>query len=255
MTYNPMDLTGRAILVTGASSGLGRATAILVSRLGGRVLLVARNVERLEETYHSLEGDGHSLLSVDLGETEMIPQMIADQAEKFGPFAGAVHAAGIALLKPLRVCRTADFESSYRINVVAGAQLLRGLTARRGVIAAAGCSVVIIGSVMSILGTAGLGTYAASKAAVMGLVRCAALELVKDRVRVNAVLPGQFKSGMSVQSETQLLPEQVQSIGAMHPLGVGRAEDVANAVAFLLGDAGRWITGSSLVVDGGYSVE
>jgi NAD(P)-dependent dehydrogenase (short-subunit alcohol dehydrogenase family) len=255
MTYNPMDLTGRAVLVTGASSGLGRATAILVSRLGGRVLLVARNSDRLAETLQSMEGDGHALLSFDLNDTEAIPKLVAEQAATFGPFAGLVHAAGVVLLKPLRMCRSEDYESIYRINVVAAAQLLRGLTMRRGVIAANGCSAVIVGSVMSVLGKAGLGAYAASKAAVLGLVRTAALELARDGVRANAVVPGHFQSEMAERNQTQLLPEQMQAIRAMHPLGIGRSEDVANAIAFLLADTSRWITGSALVVDGGYSIE
>ena len=177
--HNPMDLTGRAVMVTGASSGLGWRNRDPRLRLGGRVLLVARNADRLDETRRSLEGDGHAMLSFDLTETDKIPAMVAEQAAAFGPLAGMVHAAGLLLLKPLRACRTADFESVYRINVVAAAQLLRGLTARQGITAASGCSAVIIGSVMSILGTPGLGTYAASKAAVLGLVRTAALELAR----------------------------------------------------------------------------
>lgn len=255
MDRNPMDLTGRAVLVTGASSGLGRTTAILVSRLGGRVLLVARNVERLEETQRCLQGDGHAMLNFDLSETDHISEMVAEQAAKFGPFAGVVHAAGLVLLKPLRVCRPSDYESLYRINVVAAAQLLRGLTVQRDLVSTEGCSVVIVGSVMSILGKAGLGAYAASKAAVLGLVRTAALELARDGIRVNAVIPGQFQSEMADRTNSQLSPEHVADIHAMHPLGMGRVEDVANAIAFLLADSGRWITGSGLVVDGGYSIE
>ena len=255
MACNPMDLAGRTILVTGASSGLGRATAILVSRLGGRVLLVARNAERLAETHRLLEGDGHAVLAFDLNDTEKIPEMVAEQAAKMGPLAGVVHSAGVAVLKPLRMCRTADYESLYRINVVAAAQLLRGLTAKRGIVAPEGCSVVVVGSVMSILGSTGRASYAASKAAVLGLVRVAALELAREGIRVNAVLPGQFQSKMVDESGAQLLPEQMQAIAAKHPLGVGLAEDVANAVAFLLAGSARWITGSCLVVNGGYSVE
>jgi NAD(P)-dependent dehydrogenase (short-subunit alcohol dehydrogenase family) len=250
--YNPMDLTGRRVLVTGASSGLGRATAILVSRLGGRVLLVARNAERLDETCRSLEGDGHAVLSFDLNETDKIPGMVAEQAAKCGPLDGVVHAAGIVPLKPLRVCRTADYERVYRINVIAGAQLLVGLT-KRGVTASGGCSAVIVGSVMSVVGAVGLSTYVASKAAVTGLVRAAALELAGDHIRVNVVLPGSFESGITEQSKLLLQSKHLEAIEKMHPLGVGRAEDVANAIAFLVADSGRWITGSCLTVDGGYT--
>lgn len=253
MVYNPMDLTGRAVMVTGASSGLGRATAILLSRLGARVLLVARNMERLQETHRRLEGQGHACLSFDLNETEQITKLLADQAAMFSPFSGLVHAAGVVLLKPLRVCRPQDYESLYRINVVAAAQLLRGLTAKRGVIAPEGCSAVVVGSVMSVVGEIGRSAYAASKAAVAGLVRAGALELAREKIRVNAVLPGSFESEMTEQDKSQLLPEHLLAIERMHPLGVGRAEDVADAIAFLIADTGRWITGSCLVVDGGYT--
>jgi NAD(P)-dependent dehydrogenase (short-subunit alcohol dehydrogenase family) len=215
-------------------------------------LLVARNTQRLEETRHSLEGDGHSLLSFDLNETDKIPEMVAGQTANFGPLSGVVHAAGVLLLKPLRVCRTADYESVYRINVVAAAQLLRGLT-KRGAAAPEGASAVLVGSVMSVVGDAGLSAYVASKSGLAGLARAAALELAKERIRVNAVLPGSFESGMSEQNKAQMLPEQIQAIVQMHPLGMGRAEDIANAVAFFLADTARWITGTCLLVDGGYT--
>lgn len=248
-----MDMTGRAVLVTGASSGLGRATAILLSRLGARVLLIARNVERLKETYDALDGNGHAFCSFDLNETDKIVQLIADHAAQFSPFSGLVHAAGVYLVKPLRVCRPQDFDALYRINVVAASQLLRGLTAKRGVVASNGCSAVVVASVMSVVGDVGLSAYAASKAAIMGLVRTSALELAKENIRVNAVLPGTFDSGITQNSMSALLPEHIDAIHRMHPLGTGRAEDVANAVAFLLADTGRWITGSCLAVDGGYT--
>jgi NAD(P)-dependent dehydrogenase (short-subunit alcohol dehydrogenase family) len=254
MTANPMDLSGRAILVTGASSGLGRATAILLSQLGARVLLVARNAERLQETLGQLEGTGHACLSFDLGQVEGVAAMVAEQAKTFGRFHGLVHAAGIVQAKPFRVCRPADYEAIYRVNVVAAAQALQGLT-RREVAAPEGCSVVLIGSVLSIVGDVGVSAYAGSKGALLALVRVAALELVRDRIRVNAVLPGHFTSAMSVMAEERLTRAHVDAIEAKHPMGRGRAEDVANPVAFLLSDAARWITGTGLVVDGGYTAQ
>lgn len=249
--HNPLDLTGRSVLVTGASSGLGRATAILMSRLGARVLLLGRSVQRLQETLDRLEGAGHQLVSFDLENVEGIPDLLADQATRFASFSGLVHSAGALTTKPLYLCRPEDYESLYRLHVVAAAQFLRGLT-RRGVASPEGCSAVLVGSVMSCVAAPGKAAYAASKAAVLGLVRAAALELVRHRIRVNAVLPGSFQSEMTEQDEKRLTEEQIQEIKNMHPLGVGRAEDVANAVAFLVADSGRWITGTGLIVDGGY---
>jgi len=255
MALNPMDLTGRCVLITGASSGLGRATAILMSRLGARLLLLGRNVERLRQTLAALEGEGHGVLEFDLNNVDGIVPMLTEQAAKFSPLSGLVHAAGITQTRPLQVCRPEDYESIYRVNVVAASQLLRGLTKPR-IVLPTGCSAVIIGSDMSIRGLPGLSSYASSKAAVLGLVRCAALELARFHIRVNAVLPGHFggESEMDRDFRQHVPAENVRKLEELYPLGFGRSEDVANAVAFLIADTARWITGSSLVVDGGRTV-
>jgi NAD(P)-dependent dehydrogenase (short-subunit alcohol dehydrogenase family) len=250
--YNPMELTGRGVLVTGASSGLGRATAVLLSRLGARVFLIGRDETRLQETLRALEGQGHDAMSFDLNQTEKIPGLLVDLAGRFLPFSGVVHAAGNAQLKPLRVCRPQDLDDLHRIHVVAASQLLRGLT-KRGVTAPGGCSVVILGSIASLRGASGMASYCTAKAAVLGLIRAAALELAQDKIRVNAVLPGYCETAMTDGTSQLRSAEHVQKTIAEHPLGVGRPEDVANAVAFLIADTARWITGSSLVVDGGFT--
>lgn len=252
MTVNPMNLGGMNVLVTGASSGLGRASAVLMSQLGARVLLVGRNPERLQETLELLDGQGHQSLAFDLGDVAAIAAMLDQQAASFGRFDGVVHAAGILSTRPLRVSNPDVFESIYRINVVAAGQLLRGIT-KRSVVGDSGCSVVLVGSVTSSVGVPGLAAYAASKSAILGLMRSAALELAPSRIRVNAILPGQFESPMADQQWKGLTEEQIARIGAMHPLGIGRASDVANCIAFLVSPAARWVTGSTLAVDGGYT--
>jgi NAD(P)-dependent dehydrogenase (short-subunit alcohol dehydrogenase family) len=252
MTLNPMDLTGRSVLITGASSGLGRATAVLMSQLGARLLLLGRSEERLQQTLASLEGEGHQCLAFDLNEVQGIAAMVAEQAAKIGPFSGLVHSAGVTQTRPLQICRPEDIENLFRVNVVAASQLLRGLTKPR-VISPDGCSAVIVGSVMSCVGAPGKASYSTSKAAVLGLVRSAALELARQRIRVNALLPGYFRSEMNERDEKSMTSEQVQEIEKLHPLGIGRAEDVAGAAAFLVADASRWITGTGLTVDGGYT--
>ncbi len=254
MALNPMDLSGRGVLVTGASSGLGRAASILMSRLGARLLLLGRDAERLNETRAALDGEGHDCLAFDLNETGRIAPMLGEQLAKFGPLSGLVHAAGIAQTRPLQVCRPEDFENLLRIHVVAASQLLRGLTKPRAV-APDGCSAVIVGSVMSCVGAPGKGAYATSKAAVLGLVRCAALELARHRIRVNAILPGYFRSEMNLRDAKSMTPEQLQEIAKVHPLGIGEPDDVALPVAFLVSDASRWITGAGLAVDGGYMAQ
>ncbi|MEI7687440.1 MAG: SDR family oxidoreductase, partial [Planctomycetota bacterium] len=240
--------------VTGASSGLGRATAILLSRLGARVFLIGRNEARLQEAIGLLKGSGHEYLSFDLNEADKIADLVTDLAKRFSPFSGVVHSAGIVQIKPLRVCRTQDFESLFRTNVVAGAQLLRGLT-KRGAVATGGCSFVFISSALGIVGAPGMHAYCTSKAAILGLVRSAALELVKDRIRVNAVLPGYCETIMTSIEQQIRTPEQLHRTLDAHPMGIGQPDDVANAVAFLVADTARWITGTHIVVDGGFSAD
>ena len=135
---------------------------------------------------------------------------------------------------------------------MAASQLLRALTNKSGV-SDKGCSVVLIGSVTSCVGAPGLAAYSTSKSALLGLPRSAALELAASRIRVNAVLPGHFQTPMADQHKGMLTEEQLAQIAAMHPLGIGRAEDVATCIAFLVSPAARWVTGSSFVVDGGYT--
>ncbi len=254
MPANPMDLTGANVLVTGASSGLGRASAILMSQLGAKLLLVARNEERLKKTVDALDGEGHQSVPFDLSDVATIPAMLTEQTASFGKLDGVVHAAGILNTRPLRVSSPEVFESIYRLNVVAAGQLLRGIT-KRSVVGENGCSVVLVGSVTSSVGAPGLAAYSASKSGLLGLMRSAALELAPSRIRVNAVLPGQFESPMADQQWKSLTDEQVAQIRAMHPLGFGQAADVANCVAFLISPAARWVTGSSLAVDGGYTAQ
>jgi len=254
MPINPMDLTGAKILITGASSGLGRESAVMMSKLGARLFIMGRSEERLGETLSRLEGDGHESLAFDLSEVGEIVSTVTDLAKSFGGFSGIVHSAGIVETRPIRISQPKTYEDIYKINVVAASQLLRATT-KQCVISDTGCSVVLIGSFMSLVGASGLAAYATSKSALLGLVRTAALELAKNKIRVNAVLPGQFATPMTEHQRKRLEEEQIQQIDKMHPLGVGQVEDVASCVAFLISPAARWVTGSGLVVDGGYTAQ
>lgn len=251
MTANPMDLSGRSILVTGASSGIGRETAILLSQLNARVVLAARNRERLEQTLGTLQGDGHMVAPIDLSKVEEIPAWFDAVVARSGPLQGLVHCAGIATILPVRGITPAKLDELMRVNF-ASAFLLAKAFRRRGC-SLPDSSLVFLSSVAAFASLPGQSIYAASKAALMGLAKALALELAPEKIRVNCVAPAFVESEMLERVRETLTPEAFQAIEAAHPLGLGTVRDVAHAIAFLLAATGRWITGTTLVVDGGYS--
>lgn len=248
---NPMDLTGSRILVTGAGSGIGREVAMLLSQLGARVVLAGRRLERLQETAALLEGDGHLPVSYDLGEALGIPAWIRTLTQEGGPFDGMVHMAGVHSFRPLRSLDPAYLDQIMQSNLGSAVALARGL--RQKDCCRKPASLVFTASVAGLTGVAGASAYSASKGALIALTRSLALELAREEIRVNCLAPGFVETPMTEQLRASLLPEQFSAIEAMHPLGLGQPRDVAHAAAFLLAPTGRWITGSTLVIDGGYT--
>jgi NAD(P)-dependent dehydrogenase (short-subunit alcohol dehydrogenase family) len=248
---NPLDFTGRTVLVTGASSGIGRDTALLLSQLGARLILVGRNEERLAETMRSLDGDGHKAESFDLSSTDDISHWLKTMSGSSGPLHGLVHSAGMHKLRPLRVLSSQAVDEVMRINVGAAIGLAKGFC-QKGV-SAPGGSIVLLSSVAALTGQAGLAAYAASKGAVVALTRTLAVELASQDIRVNCVAPGLVTTEMGRGLLTALTPGQCDALKAEHLLGFGSPRDVSNAIVFLLAETARWITGTVLVVDGGYT--
>lgn len=248
-----MQMTGKTVLVTGASSGIGRATAILVSDLGARIILVGRNEAGLEETRTKLAGTEHILAPFDLTQTEAITPWIRDLSRVHGSIRGIAHAAGAHLIRPLQMVKSADVEDMLRLNVLSSLMLAKGFR-QRGVNDEGG-SIVYVSSVMGAVGAPGCAVYCASKGALDAMGKALALELAKDRIRVNCVAPGVVETAMTEESASALGEAQTDTIRSLHPLGFGAAKDVANAIAFLLSEAGRWITGVIQTVDGGYTAQ
>lgn len=240
------------MLVTGASSGLGRQIAICASNLGAGVIVSGRDGARLDETLVMLAPGEHAKAPLDLADPTDVGPWLSRVAQA-GPVHALVHSAGVHLLKPFKAVTVPQYEDLMRINVTAGWALAHAF--RQKAVRGPEATIVFVSSVMGLVGEQGLSAYCASKAALGGLVRALSLELARERIRVNCVAPGYVQSatGMAAQMKDQLTDAQFEALTQMHPLGLGRAEDVAHAVAFLISPAARWITGTTLVVDGGYT--
>ena len=244
------DFQGKNILITGASSGLGRATSILISQLGGQVCLVGRDTDRLQETMNLMSGDGHMIAAFDLAIHEQYPELFTRVLDEMGPLSGLAHFAGLYSTLPLRVSKPDKLDELMKVNLYAFVELVRQLTNKKQFIHEKGCSVLAISSVVALRGIATLSAYAATKAAIDAVVRCFAIELASRKIRVNSIAPGHIDTPMT--QAMQLNTAQLEAISNLHPLGLGQSLDVANLAAFLLAEESQWITGTTIPIDGGF---
>lgn len=244
------SVLGKRVLVTGASSGIGKATAVRLADLGAKVILGGREEARLAVTMSEMRAGDHAISTFDLADVACIPEWLRGIANAHGPIDGVAHCAGVQRYMGLRQLEPASVESLLSMNVTASLMLLNG--ARRKDVRASGLSIVLVSSVMAFAGEAMQTVYCASKGAVVSLVRSAAVELAAERIRINAVAPGVVETPMTEAMFSRITESQIETVRMAHPLGFGKPSDVANAIAFLLGEESRWITGTTLVVDGGY---
>lgn len=247
--HNPMDLTGRVMLVTGASAGIGRATAVLLSRLGARVVVNGRDLDRLNETIDRLTGEGHGVAAFDLSDLDAVPGWMKAQAAIHGPFDGVAHCAGVQTLRPVRIFSAAFFDEVMRANLGSALALARGL--RQKGCHAERAALALISSTAATAASPGNVVYAASKGGVIAATKGLAVELLNDGIRVNCVVPSIVETELIERGKQKLTAEQYEHLRALQPLGFGHPDDIAHMLAYLLADTSRWMTGSIVTVDGG----
>ena len=248
------NLKNKNIVITGASSGIGRQCAITFSKLGANVILIARNKERLKEIYDRLNKGNHLIISQDITEYDRLEEIINIAVNKVGRISGFIHSAGIEMTLPLRSMQPSYYEEMFSINVIAGFELVR-IISKNKYLDESGASFVFISSIMGIVGNTALVGYSASKGALISAIKSMAIEFIPKNIRVNCILPGHVETEMANKLFEKISEESKKEIINMHPLGLGKPEDIANTCAFLLSDASRWITGTNLIVDGGYSAK
>lgn len=240
ITKNPFHLRDKTILVTGASSGIGREVAIQCAKVGARLVISGRDEARLNETLAVLTGAGHRALFADLTNPKQVDALV----EQAGEIDGVVHGAGVSGVMPIRMVSDAFLDHVISINFKAPVLLTQRLLYQKKI--RDGGSIIFMTSLAAHTGTIGLGPYAAAKAGLIGLMRCLALEVARRGIRVNALSPGLVNTPLLDHIQS-LLDEKSK----MYPLGIGRPEDVAYAVLYFLADASRKVTGTSFHLDGG----
>lgn len=244
---NILDLSDKTILVTGAASGIGREAAITISRLGAKIILLDISAEGLQDTLHSLEGEGHIIKVTDLTDFEFLKILVNEVVEKCGKLNGVVHCAGISSRKPLNVLSYDGFGKVMDINFYSFVELVKNATKKKYF--EDGGSIVVMSSISSIRGYKAKAEYCVSKAAVDAFVRCMALELAERKIRVNSIMPGAVITPMAIKAQT--LNNQLGTDSFEAPLGNTEPYEVANMIVFLLSNATKTITGTSILMDGG----
>lgn len=243
--FNPFSLENKTILVTGASSGIGRETAIVCSKMGAHVVITGRNEERLGQTLNKLSGIGHITLAADLTNNEDVSIL----TENCPSLDGIVHCAGIGDRTLLKSVREKDLERVMNANFNAPVLLQRALLKSKKI--KDGASIVFIASRAPFAPTVGNGLYSASKGALIAYAKVLGLELAPKMIRVNCICPAMVWTEL-IERDATLMGVDYHEAEKAYPLKrYGKPEDVANLAVYLLSDASSWMTGSCIDITGG----
>ena len=245
-----VSLKDKNILITGASSGIGKATAILFSELGANVIITARNEGKLDESYKALNPSIHHLnINADLTQVNDIKSLV----KLLPAIDGIVHCCGKVMPVPVKFIKESQLQDVFSVNYFSAVNLISELLMQKKI--NNNSSIAFISSVSTLHAYFGGAPYISSKAALEGYAKTLALELAPKKIRVNVLQPALvrtaiFDSTINAAIDTEKMNELVNS----YPLGIGEPIDLANALAFFMSDASKWITGSSLKMDGGLTL-
>lgn len=250
MINTPFSLIEKKILVTGASSGIGKAIAIECSKMGAKVIITARNEDRLKETLLEMSGQGHRYICADLSLDDSIPNLISSLDTKID---GLVNCAGFTIPKPFLFFTKEDISSVMKVNFEAPIILSQQLVKAKKLLK--GASIVFVSSISGVYISSVAGSlYSASKAALNGAIKGMAIEMAAKGIRVNSVNPGMIDT--NIFKDETISKEQLEEDTKKYPLRrYGKPEEVAYGVIYLLSDASSWSTGTNLLIDGGYTLQ
>ena len=248
---NPFSLVGKSILVTGASSGIGRGIAVACSQMGAKVVLSGRNEARLQETLASLAGEGHIVLRGDLNSEDVRNNMVEIMPE----LNGIVYCAGVSQIQMAKFMDLPSLESIFQTNVFSPLMLNAFLLKKKKV--QKDSSIIFISSISGVYRSQiGEGAYGATKAALTGYVKSLALELSSQGIRVNTIHPGVVETPLLEVSNSTLGVEELETLRQKYPLKrFGKPEDIAHCAVYLLSNASSWMTGSNILIDGGFTLK
>jgi NAD(P)-dependent dehydrogenase (short-subunit alcohol dehydrogenase family) len=245
---NPFSLQGKTILVTGASSGIGKAIAIECSKIGARMIITGRNIARLANTFALLEKGEHKPIIAELTNEQEMNELVANLTK----IDGIVHCAGIVDPVPFRFVNKDKLQNIFNINFFGPALLTQAIVKKK--IIQKNASVVFISSISGVYcSSAGGSSYSATKGAINGMIKGMAIDLATKNIRVNSICPAMIET--EIFGDGRISKEQLAEDAQKYPLKrYGKPEEVAYAAIYLLSDASAWVTGSNLLIDGGFTL-
>lgn len=252
-SFNPFSLENKIIVISGAASGIGRQCAINCSQMGAKLILLDLNEKGLEETSQLLNNDTEYYSAViNLTDYDKVEEVISEAVSKVGRISGLLNCAGISTTLPLKNAKPEILDKFFQINVYT-AYFLTKTVCKMGNFSKDGGSIVFFSSAAGQYGESGKSIYGMTKGALFSCAKSLACELSRKNIRVNSISPGVIVTPINENLPHIADPELRKHTEDLHLLGLGNPNDIANACIYLLSDASRWVTGSNLVVDGGYS--